>query len=103
RQPERVVNYFSFVAEEVRETMAQLGFRSFEEMIGRSDLLDMRAGIAHWKARGLDFSRVFYQPQMPPEVARSRKEEQNHGLARALDHQLIEATQPAIQKKQPVR
>ncbi len=86
-QPEHVVNYFFFVAEEVRELMAQLGFRTFDEMIGRADLLDMRAGIAHWKARGLDFTRVFHQPKMPADVARSRKEEQDHGLARALDHQ----------------
>jgi glutamate synthase domain-containing protein 3 len=102
-QPEHVVNYFFFVAEEVRELMAHLGFRTFEEMIGRADLLDMRSGIAHWKARGLDFTRVFYQPQMPADVARSRKEEQDHGLARALDHQLIEGAQPAIANKQPVR
>ena len=64
-QPEHVVNFFFFVAEEVREIMAQLGFRTIDEMIGRADLLDMRAGIEHWKARGLDFSRVFHQPQMP--------------------------------------
>ena len=64
-QPEHVVNYFFFVAEEVRELMAQLGFRTFDEMIGRADLLDMRQGIEHWKAKGLDFSRVFYQPPMP--------------------------------------
>jgi glutamate synthase domain-containing protein 3 len=98
-----VVNYFFFVAEEVRELMAQLGFRTFEEMIGRADLLDMRAGLAHWKARGLDFSRVFHQPRMPADVARSKKEEQDHGLAGALDHQLIAAAQPAIDKQQPVR
>ena len=102
-QPEHVVNYFFFVAEEVRELMAQLGFRTFEEMIGRADLLDMRAGLAHWKARGLDFSRVFHQPRMPADVARSKKEEQDHGLAGALDHQLIAAAQPAIDKRQPVR
>jgi glutamate synthase domain-containing protein 3 len=102
-QPEHVVNYFFFVAEEVRELMAQLGFRTFEEMIGRADLLDLRAGIAHWKARGLDFSRVFHQPRMPADVARSKKEEQDHGLAGALDHQLIAGAQPAIDKQQPVR
>ncbi len=96
--PEHVVNYFFFVAEEVRELMALLGFRTFEEMIGRADVLDMRAGIAHWKARGLDFTRIFHQPQMPAEVARSKKEEQDHGLARALDHQLIAAARPAIEK-----
>jgi glutamate synthase (NADPH/NADH) large chain len=102
-QPEHVVNFMFFVAEEVRELMAQLGFRTFEEMIGRSDLLDMQAGIEHWKARGLDFSRVFFQPKMPADVARSRKEEQDHGLDRALDHQLIAAAQPAIEGKQPVQ
>ncbi|MFO1395845.1 MAG: glutamate synthase-related protein [Burkholderiales bacterium] len=102
-QPEHVVNYFFFVAEEVRELMAQLGFRTFDEMIGRADLLDMRAGIAHWKARGLDFSRVFHQPKMPAEVARYRKEAQDHGLAGALDHRLLADAQPALAKKQPVR
>ncbi|HXR55433.1 MAG TPA: glutamate synthase-related protein [Casimicrobiaceae bacterium] len=102
-QPEHVVNYFFFVAEELREIMAALGFRTLSEMIGRSDLLDMRQGIAHWKAKGLDFSRVFYQPPMPREVARHQCESQDHGLARALDHQLIEAAAPAIDKGQPVR
>ena len=82
-QPEHVINYFFFVAEEVRELMAQLGFRTFDEMIGRTDLLDMRAGVEHWKARGLDFSRVFYQPQMPPEVARSRKRRRRTTASRA--------------------
>ena len=101
--PEHVVNYFFFVAEEVRELMAQLGFRRFEDMIGRSDLLDMRKGIEHWKARGLDFSRVFYQPKMPPEVARHNREAQDHGLARALDHELIAAAAPALERRQPVR
>jgi glutamate synthase (NADPH/NADH) large chain len=102
-QPEHVVNYFFFVAEEVREIMAQLGFRTLSEMIGRSDLLDMKKGIDHWKAKGLDFSRVFYQPSMPPEVARHRCETQDHGLARALDHQLIAAAAPALETQQPVR
>ena len=80
-QPEHVINYFFFVAEEVRELMAKLGIRRFDELIGRSDLLDMRRGIEHWKAKGLDFSRIFYQPQMPPEVARHHCETQDHGLA----------------------
>ena len=62
-QPEHVVNYFFFIAEEVREYMAQLGIRKFDELIGRSDLLDVKHGIAHWKARGLDFSKVFHQPE----------------------------------------
>jgi glutamate synthase domain-containing protein 2/glutamate synthase domain-containing protein 1/glutamate synthase domain-containing protein 3 len=102
-QPEHVVNYFFFVAQEVRELMAELGFRTFDAMIGRSDLLDMRSGIEHWKARGLDFTRIFHQPKMPPDVARYRCEDQNHGLARALDHQLIAAAQPALTKQEPVR
>ncbi|HMA31141.1 MAG TPA: glutamate synthase-related protein, partial [Casimicrobiaceae bacterium] len=102
-QPEHVVNYFFFVAEELREIMAQLGFRRLDDMIGRSDLLDMRKGVEHWKARGLDFSRVFHQPAMPAEVARHHCESQDHGLANALDHQLIAAAAPAIDKGQPVR
>ena len=102
-QPEHVVNYFFFVAEEVRELMAKLGVRKFEDLIGRSDLLDMRRGIDHWKAGGLDFSRIFYQPPMPAEVARRQCETQDHGLAGALDHQLIAAAAAAIEKKSPVR
>src|SRR5687767_14673612 len=102
-QPEHVVNYFFFVADEVRRIMAQLGFRRFEDMIGRSDLLDTRRGLDHWKAKGLDFSRVFYQPPMPPEVARHQCESQDHRLDRALDHQLIAAAAPALDKRQPVR
>src|SRR5437762_1567693 len=102
-QPEHVVNYFFFVAEEVRELMAKLGVRKFEDLIGRSDLLDMRRGIDHWKAGGLDFSRIFYQPPMPADVARHQCETQDHGLAGALDHQLIAAAAPAIGKKTPIR
>jgi glutamate synthase domain-containing protein 2/glutamate synthase domain-containing protein 3 len=102
-QPEHVVNYFFFVAEEARELMAKLGIRKFDDLIGRSDLLDMRKGVAHWKAKGLDFSRVFFQPDMPAEVARHQCEEQDHGLAGALDHALIAGAAPALDKKQPVR
>ena len=102
-QPEHVVNYLFFVAEEVREIMAKLGLRAFNELVGRSDLLDMRPGIEHWKARGLDFSKVFYQPSMPSSVARHNCEVQDHGLARALDHQLIADGAPAIEEKKPVR
>ena len=102
-QPEHVVSYFFFVAEEVREIMARLGIRKFDDLIGRSDLLDMRAGIDHWKARGLDFSRVFYQPKMPATVARYHCEEQDHGLTRALDHRLIADAKAAIEERKPVR
>ena len=101
-KPEHVVNFFFFIAEEVRELMAQLGIRRFDELIGRSDLLDMRAGIEHWKARGLDFSRVFHQPRVAAEVARMHVDEQDHGLAKALDHQLIERARPAIERGEKV-
>ncbi|RZS84320.1 glutamate synthase-related protein [Pigmentiphaga kullae] len=101
-KPEHVVNFFFFIAEEVREIMAQLGIRKFDELIGRSDLLDMRAGIEHWKARGLDFSRVFHQPRVAAEVARLHVDEQDHGLAKALDHQLIERARPAIERGEKV-
>jgi glutamate synthase domain-containing protein 2/glutamate synthase domain-containing protein 1/glutamate synthase domain-containing protein 3 len=102
-QPEHVVNFFFFVAEEARELMAKLGIRRFNDLIGRTDLLDMRKGVDHWKARGLDFSRIFYKPAMPKEVARYNCEEQDHGLARALDHQLIADAGEAIEERKPVR
>ena len=101
-QPEHVVNFFFFVAEEVRELMAQLGMRKFEELIGHSELLDTKKGIEHWKARGLDFGRIFYQPPMPADVARRQCEAQDHGLARALDHKLIAQALPAIEKGERV-
>jgi glutamate synthase (NADPH/NADH) large chain len=102
-QPEHVVNYFFFVAEEARRIMAQLGVRRFVDLIGRTDLLDTRKGVAHWKAKGLDFTRIFHQPAMPAEVARHQCERQNHGLERALDHEIIKAAAPALEKRQPVR
>jgi glutamate synthase (ferredoxin) len=82
---EHVVNFFTFVAEEVRELMAQLGFRTMDEMIGRSDLLDTNRAIEHYKARGLDFSRIFYRPEVGPDVPVRRTMEQDHGLQHSLD------------------
>jgi glutamate synthase (NADPH) large chain len=102
-QPEHVVNYFFFVAEEVREIMAKLGFRTLDDMIGRVDLLDTKPGIDHWKARGLDFTRVFHQPAMPAEVARHHCEAQDHGLARSLDHQLIAGSEAALARGERVK
>lgn len=102
-KPEHVVNYFFFVAEEARQIMAQLGVRTFDELIGRTDLLDTRKGLAHWKAQGLDFSRLFAQPQAPFDVARHHVEAQEHGLEKALDVKLIERCQPAIQHGENVR
>ena len=101
-QPEHVVNYFFFVAEEVRELMAQMGIRKFEDLIGRSDLLDMRKGITHWKAKGLDFSKVFHQMDMPASVARHHAEEQDHGLEHALDNDLIAQAKEALDAKRVV-
>ena len=105
-KPEHVVNFFFFVAEEAREIMAQLGIRTFDELIGRADLLDTRAGIEHWKARGLDFGRIFYQPPFPADVPRYHTDVQDHGLSveagKALDHTLIAKARPAIDKGERV-
>jgi glutamate synthase (NADPH/NADH) large chain len=101
-KPEHVVNYFHFVAQEVRELMASMGIREFNELIGRSDLLDMRKGIGHWKAQGLDFTRIFYRPDMPDDVARFNCESQDHGLEKALDNRLIELAKPALESKKNV-
>ena len=79
-KPEHVVNYFFFIAEEVRQIMAQLGIRKFDDMIGRTDLLDTRQGIEHWKARGLDFSRLFAQPNVPADVPRFHVDVQDHNI-----------------------
>ena len=101
-QPEHVVNYFFFVAEEVREFMAQMGFRKFEDMVGRVDMLDTRQGISHWKAKGLDFSKILYQPKLAGAAIR-HCETQDHGLTKALDHALIAKAQPALDSKKPVQ
>ncbi len=102
-KPEHVVNYFFFVAEEVRQIMAQLGVATFDELIGRSDLLDIRKGIEHWKARGLDFSRLFYQPVNAFGQSVHHTEQQDHGLDKALDHVLIAKAKPAIERGEPVK
>src|SRR6267378_2133855 len=97
-KPEHVVNFFRFVAQEVRELMASLGFRSMSEMIGRADCLDVAAAVDHWKARGLDLSSILYSPAMPPEVARRCVVAQDHGLEKSLDHTtLIPACRDAIE------
>jgi len=101
-KPEHVVNYFFFIAEEVRQIMAQLGIRKFDELIGRSDLLDTKKGIEHWKAQGLDFSRLFAQPNVPADVPRFHVLDQDHGLDKALDVKLIEKSRPAIDKGEKV-
>ena len=102
-KPEHVVNYFFFVAEEARQIMAQLGIRKFDELIGRADLLDTKKGVSHWKAKGLDFTRVFHRPELPADVARLHNDHQDHGLDRALDVKLIEKCLPAFEKGEKVR
>ena len=102
-QPEHVVNYFFFVAEEVRQLMAEMGIRKFDDLIGRSDLLDKRAGIEHWKAQGLDFSKIFFQPEIPASVGRLHSELQDHALEKALDQQLITLARPALEQGEPVK
>jgi glutamate synthase (NADPH/NADH) large chain len=102
-QPEHIINYFFFVAEEVRELMAQLGFRTFDEMVGRVDRLDMEPAIDHWKARGIDLSRLLYQEPAGPGIAIHHCERQNHHLDRALDNELIAEAQPALENREPVR
>ena len=96
--PEHVINYFFFVAEEVRHIMAKLGFRRFEEMVGRVDLIDMRKAVDHWKAKGVDLSKLLHQAPAKAGVAVKVSETQNHGLEGALDHKLIKAAKPALAK-----
>ncbi|MDI1299809.1 glutamate synthase-related protein [Methylotenera sp.] len=96
-QPEHVVNYFFFVAEEVRELMASIGVAKFDDLIGRADLLDMQAGIDHWKIQGLDFAKVFHLPEMPATVSRKHNDVQDHGLVKALDNKLISLANTALE------
>ena len=102
-QPEHVINYFFFVAEEVRELMAVMGFRTFDEMIGQTGMLDRSHAIRHWKAKGLDFTKLFHKPDVPDDVAVYHCERQDHGLEKVLDNKLIELAAPAIENKTPVR
>jgi glutamate synthase (ferredoxin) len=100
---EHVENFFRFVAQEVRELMAQLGFRTLNEMIGRSDLLDVNQALAHYKAKGLDFSKVLHRPDVGPEVAVRRMIEQDHGIDQSLDvTKLVPACAAAIERGLPV-
>ncbi|MBM3776110.1 MAG: glutamate synthase subunit alpha, partial [Acidobacteria bacterium] len=101
--PEHVINFFFFIAEQIRRNMAQMGFRKMEEMIGRVDMLDTRTAVEHWKARGLDFSAILYNPPAPERIARRKVQAQDHGLDQALDWKLIEQARPALEERQPVR
>jgi glutamate synthase (NADPH/NADH) large chain len=101
-KPEHVVNYFFFVAEEIRELMAKLGYRRFDDMIGQSQHLNMRRAIDHWKAHGLDYSRILHKPEAGPDIALYKTAAQDHGLDKALDNELIKQAQPALESGQAV-
>ena len=100
--PEFVENFFRFVANEVREHMAELGFRTMDEMIGRADCLDVEKAVAHWKAKGIDLAPLLHQPNLQASVSRRRIREQDHGLDDALDNDLIRAAMPALERREPV-
>jgi glutamate synthase (NADPH/NADH) large chain len=100
--PEHVINYFFFVAEELREIMASIGVRKLDEMIGRTELLDARVAVDHWKARGIDLSRLLYSPNVPDGVARLNSERQEHGLEKLFDRDLIAAAEAALERREPV-
>ncbi|MGH8259056.1 MAG: glutamate synthase-related protein, partial [Steroidobacteraceae bacterium] len=103
-KPEHVVNFMRFIAEDLREHMARLGFRTLNEMIGRVDRLEAKQAVDHWKARGFDFSNVLYQPDLGPEVGRYRQIDQDHGLEQSLDvTKLLEICRPAIERGERVQ
>ncbi|MFV0643867.1 MAG: glutamate synthase large subunit [Sphingomonadaceae bacterium] len=101
-QPEHVINYFFFVAEELRQIMAEMGFRTLDEMIGRVDRIDMKQAIDHWKAQGVDLSRLLHQVDLPEGASLYNTQGQEHGLGKALDNELIEACLPAIERGETV-
>jgi glutamate synthase (ferredoxin) len=102
--PEHTVNFMKFIAQEARELMAQLGFRTLNEMVGRTDVLEAKQAIAHWKAKGLDLSKILYQPDVGPEVGRYCQIPQDHGLEKSLDMTvLLDLCQGAIERGEPVK
>jgi glutamate synthase (NADPH/NADH) large chain len=102
-QPEHVINFFFFVAEEVRELMAAMGYRRFDEMIGQMQMLDQRALVSHWKAKGLDFSRLFHKPRVPEGTRIYKSESQDHKIHDILDRKLMAQAQPALDRGEPVK
>jgi len=101
-KPEHVINYFFYVAEEVRQIMAKLGFRTIQEMIGRTDKLNLRQALTHWKAKGIDLSKILYKPAVDAQVAVYHCETQDHELDKAIDKQLIALAKPTLEQRQPV-
>jgi glutamate synthase domain-containing protein 2/glutamate synthase domain-containing protein 1/glutamate synthase domain-containing protein 3 len=102
-QPEHVIHFFFFLAEQVRQYMAKLGFRTFDEMVGRVEKIDATIAHDHWKIKGIDLSSILYLPTLPSRVARHKVQSQDHGLDKALDHVLIEKAAPALESKTPVK
>ena len=102
-KPEYVVNFFTFLAEEVREIMAELGFRKFEDMVGRVDMLDVKETIDHWKTKGIDLTNILHKADVPAGIAIRHVGKQDHGLEKALDNRLIESCREAIENKIPVK
>ncbi len=100
--PEHVINFFFFIAEQMRQHMAKLGFRTIDEMVGHVEKIDASVADAHWKAKGIDLSSILYVPELPSRVARRRTTCQDHGLNVALDHALIAKAKPAVENKTPV-
>jgi glutamate synthase domain-containing protein 2/glutamate synthase domain-containing protein 3 len=101
-KPEHVVNFFTFIAEDVREIMASLGFRKFEDLVGRVDMLEPRDVIDHWKAKGVDLSKLLHRADAPGHVAIHHSARQDHGLEKALDNQIVESCREAIETRKPV-
>jgi glutamate synthase domain-containing protein 3 len=105
-QPEHVINFFFFIAEQLRQYMAELGFRTVDEMVGRVDMLDVEPAVDfwkdHWKAQGLDFSAILYNPPVPSRVARRRVQVQDHGLEQALDHKILGQVHDALETLSPI-
>jgi glutamate synthase domain-containing protein 2/glutamate synthase domain-containing protein 3 len=101
-QPEHVINFFFFIAEQVRQYMAELGFRTVDEMVGRVDMLDAKEAVDHWKAKGLDFSAILYNPPVPSRVARRCVHSQDHGLEQALDHRILGQVSAALETLTPI-
>ena len=94
--PEHVVNFFFFIAEEVRVLMSKLGFKKFDDMIGQIDVLDRKKAINHWKAKGLDFSNLFFDPKMGDDVPKFSCEKQQHPIENILDRELIDLSKDAL-------
>ena len=100
--PEHVINFFFYIAEQMRQYMAELGFRTVDKMVGRVDMLDVQPAVDHWKARGIDLSAILYNPELPGRVARHCVQKQDHGLQQALDYKLIEQANGALENRTPV-